>query len=261
MKKFLKGIIIGIGKIMPGVSGAMLAISLNVYEKMLEAISNILKKPKQSIKYLFSLALGMLFSIIIFSKFIKFCLDKYYLYTIALFIGLMLGGLYNFARKKIIINYKNFAYFFISFMFVFLLPIMLKFTLKIEKVNLIYLIFMGVLDAFATIVPGVSGTALLMIFNCYNLIINSFSNIFSIESIIILFPFFIGFIFGGFMLSKIMNNLYNKLPDETNSSILGFAVSSMLILLLEYIKNINLNNILSFFLIIIGFIISKFLDN
>ena len=78
MKNFFKGFIIGIGKIIPGVSGAILAISLGVYDKALECISNFKSTKKESIKFLFPIGIGVLLSIIFFSKIISISLNITY---------------------------------------------------------------------------------------------------------------------------------------------------------------------------------------
>ena len=89
----VKGFIIGIAKIIPGVSGALLAISLNVYEKGLDVICNFFNNKKENFKFLFYIGIGIVVGIIIFSKVISFCLDKYYFITMMLFAGLVVGGL------------------------------------------------------------------------------------------------------------------------------------------------------------------------
>ena len=59
MKNFLKGIIAGIGNIVPGLSGSAFLIIFNLYEKCIEAISNIFKDFKKSIIFLFPIGLGI----------------------------------------------------------------------------------------------------------------------------------------------------------------------------------------------------------
>ena len=71
----LKGFIVGIGKIIPGVSGSMLAITLGVYERVLEAITNFFSNPKQNIKLLVNFSFGLFLAIIFFSKLILFSLN------------------------------------------------------------------------------------------------------------------------------------------------------------------------------------------
>ena len=66
---FIKGLIIGIGKILPGVSGSLMAISMKIYTPLLENINNFLKNPKKSIKFLFPILMGITISVIFFSKY------------------------------------------------------------------------------------------------------------------------------------------------------------------------------------------------
>ena len=90
MINFIKGFIIGIGKIIPGVSGAMLATIMGVYDKAIFYICNFKNNIKAAIKYLFPIGIGVIVSIILFSKIISLCLDKYYVITMLFFIGLIM---------------------------------------------------------------------------------------------------------------------------------------------------------------------------
>ena len=110
MLNLLKGFIIGIGKIIPGVSGSVLAITLGVYDKSVEYINNFKHNKKESLKYLLPLGIGIIISIIIFSKIITILLDKYYQITMLFFIGLIIGGLPEIikkVKKQDNINIKN----------------------------------------------------------------------------------------------------------------------------------------------------------
>ena len=91
MNNLIKGFIIGIGKILPGVSGALLAILMGVYDKSIDYIINFKRNKKESIKYLFPIGIGILLSIILFSKVIYYTLSKYYFEVMMLFIGLIIG--------------------------------------------------------------------------------------------------------------------------------------------------------------------------
>src|SRR5574344_398042 len=93
IKLFLKGILIGIGKIIPGVSGSMIAISLGLYEKMIYSLSNIIKDFKSNSLFLLKIGSGIFISIFLTSKIIILALNNYYLPTMLLFIGLIIGGI------------------------------------------------------------------------------------------------------------------------------------------------------------------------
>ena len=88
-----KGIIIGIGKIIPGVSGSMLAVSMGLYENLIYSVNNFFDNPKKNFFFLTKLAIGVLIGIVLFSNIIKYFLEEYYIYTMTLFIGLILGGI------------------------------------------------------------------------------------------------------------------------------------------------------------------------
>ena len=96
---FLKGFIIGIGKIIPGVSGSVLAVSMGVYEKSLDYLANFRKKFKESICFLMPLGLGIIMAILLFSKIILFFLNSYPMPTLCLFFGLLIGTIPNLYHK------------------------------------------------------------------------------------------------------------------------------------------------------------------
>ena len=90
---FIKGFIMGIANIIPGVSGGTLAITLGIYEDLIGVLSNFLKNIKKNIKFLLPIGIGMIASILSLSKVINYCLEHFEIQTILFFIGLILGGL------------------------------------------------------------------------------------------------------------------------------------------------------------------------
>lgn len=105
MKDIIFGFLIGIGKIIPGVSGSVIAISLGVYEKMVEAVSNIFNK--KNMFFLLKIGLGLIISIALFSKLIVFIINNYYINTMFIFSGVILGSVIMIDKK---INKKNIIY-------------------------------------------------------------------------------------------------------------------------------------------------------
>ena len=97
----LKGILIGIAKIVPGLSGTVLMISFNLYDKAIEAITCFFDNPKKNFIFLFKLFVGIMIGVVFFSKLVSYFITNYYLYTISLFIGLILGTvIYKVINKK-----------------------------------------------------------------------------------------------------------------------------------------------------------------
>ena len=96
---FIKGLIIGIGKVMPGVSGALLAINFKVYDRLVESLVNFFSDWKNNLRFLVELGSGIIISIILFSNGIRYLLNNYNFLMMMLFMGLIGGGSYNYIRR------------------------------------------------------------------------------------------------------------------------------------------------------------------
>lgn len=258
----MKGMIIGIGKIIPGVSGSLLAISLGVYEKAIDSLINI-NKDSKNIVFLGKIGIGILISIIFFSKIILYFLNNYYLYTMIFFIGLMMGNIPSSIKIVKQAKKKDIIYLLLSLLLVYIIykfksPIV--YSPNISFNNFVIIFMLGVIDAITMIVPGISGTALFMMLNCYHFIMDLFSNLFS--RIYFTVTFGIGVIIGILITGYIMNKLLTKHKEKVHLVILGFTISSLIVLLIPIIKMINPFNVIPLaILLILGFIISKKLEN
>ena len=111
----LKGIIIGIAKIIPGLSGTVLMISFNLYDRAIESITSFFDNTKNNFIFLFKLFIGVVIGVVFFSKLVSYFINNYYLYTISLFIGLILGGI-SVIKKEIKNKKSSYALMFISFL-------------------------------------------------------------------------------------------------------------------------------------------------
>lgn len=251
---FFKGLIIGIGKVIPGVSGSLLAISLGVYEKSLEKIENLFKNFNENIRFLLPLGVGIMFSVLIGSKILLYFFETYYIYTVVFFIGLILGTVPNLINN----NQKNYKdWFLISTVFIILFFLYTKVNFQefIPKNNFFsyfYIIFLGFIDALTMVMPGISGTATYMMLGSYNFILNLFSNPFLHIGYCLLFG--IGLLFGTILTIKLVNFCFKKYSQITWDIILAFLLSSIFFLLLKIIDLINSTNLFSLLLLfIIGF--------
>ena len=258
----IKGFFIGIGKIIPGVSGSLIAISLGVYEKAIEAIVTMKKNFKDNIFYLGQLALGLLISIIGFSNLIVFCLDRYYRYTMFLFIGLMMGNIPSSIKEIKKNTKKNYLYFFISILLViFIYQFQFEKTFFPEKnlLDFLFVFLIGMLDAVTMIIPGVSGTALFMMLNCYSFVMKLFSNIHQLY--LFAFIFGLGSFTGIILTSILVHYLFKKYHETMQMVILGFTVTSFFTLLKPLVLHMQIYEIpLSFLLWILGFFLSSKLE-
>lgn len=273
LKLIFKGFIIGLGKIIPGVSGAMLAISMGVYETGLKAIGNVFSEFKKYYKFLLFLGIGIVLAIVLGSKVVVFCLNNFYLPTMLLFIGMIVGGIKPLFKevKGEKVKLKSLI---ISLLVVVLLLVVSLLDFGQDKSNFtknissFFIFFLGgILDAAATVIPGISGTALLMILGYYNIIMNSFSDMFNLANLannmFVLVPFLLGTAFGVIVIAKIMNYLFNNHKTTTYYAIIGFACVSVLILLGQTFSGTYqiLEILISLVLFVAGYFVAQKLDN
>lgn len=240
----LKGFILGIANIIPGVSGGTLAMTMGIYEDIIKSISSILKTPKKSLKLLLHLGIGAVLSILILSKLLNYTLTNYAFATTLFFIGLIVGGFPLLLKKakghKVSLGYL------LSFLSTTSLVIILRLlqtsenTVSLNNVSLftiIILLLVGMLAASTMVIPGVSGSFVLMLIGFYKPILNTTSNITKINllghNLLILVPFGIGVLLGIVLTAKLIEYLLKKYEIYTYYGIYGFILASILVLILN----------------------------
>ena len=241
IKLGLKGFIIGVANIIPGVSGGTLAITLGIYEKLIGIISHFFKNIKENIKFLLPIIIGAVLSILILSKVISYSLDKFPLPTTLLFIGLILGGIpmllgkIKKGPKKG--RFSNILIFLITFSIVTAFGFMgtgdITVNLsKLDFLSYISLFLVGMIAAATMIIPGISGSFMLMLLGYYKPIIDTISELTSfnniVQNLMILIPFGIGILVGIVLVAKIIEVLLQKFPIKTYYGIIGFVIASII---------------------------------
>lgn len=260
---FLKGLIIGIGKIIPGVSGSMLAISMGIYDKLIYSINNIFKDFKKNIKFLFVVTLGVITSIIFFSNIILKCLNNYYMITMFLFIGLIVGSFKDIKSQVMNIN-KSIVFIILSSCIIFgIINIDNDINIQNTFIKIIYFIIVGAIDAVTMVIPGISGTAVLMTIGAYTKLMETFSNLlnynFLIDSFVIILPFLFGLFIGIIITVKLINYLFSNYKEATYSAIIGFSISTIILMFAKCLnsKYTFSDMIFAFIALFIGYFISK----
>lgn len=229
MKNVIKGFIIGVGKIIPGLSGALLAISMGVYDKSIYYLNNFKKNKKASINYLLPLGIGIIIAIIFFSKIINTLLDKYYLYTMLFFSGLIIGTLPSLTKN---ISKKHYYITSIALLiFTIISFVGIKennYLIKNNLFDMLVFFISGLIEAIGTVIPGLSSSAMLMNLGTYKLIVYSLGNIFNINNYKVLIPFGTGIIIGIISLIKIIGKVLEKRLSIISSVILGILMSNII---------------------------------
>lgn len=250
IKEVLKGVLIGIANAIPGVSGGTMMVSMGIYDKIISAITNLLKHVKQSLIILSPYIIGMGVGIVGLSFFIEYLFVNYPLQTSLLFIGLILGGIPilfgHLKGKKIGIG--NIVAFFVFFAAIILLQKLgenggSNITLTLSVFSVVKLFGIGILASATMVIPGVSGSMILMLLGYYMPIIDSITGFihaltsFEISDILyyvgILMPFGIGIVLGIFVIAKMIEYLLQKQESLTYSGILGLVVASPIAIMMQ----------------------------
>ena len=270
---FFKGMIIGIANVIPGVSGGTMAVSTGIYEELIHTISTFFHNFKETFKknmmFLIPIVLGAGIGIIAFSKLLKFTLENYAMQTQFAFIGLILGSI-PFVFKKSIEK---------GFSWKYLIPGIITFTIgivlavlemlgitgnavesfDINFINVVLLFIYGVISAVSMVVPGISGSFILLLLGAYSAIISAISSL----NILVLIPFGIGVVVGILLASKIINFLLEHFYGYTYFAIIGFVIGSLLAIYPGF--SFDMAGFSSVVCLILGFLgsffISKYINN
>lgn len=248
MKEFimntLRGMVIGIANVIPGVSGGTLMVSMGIYDKLILVLTHFIKRMKEAIALLVPIAIGMLLSIAIFAKiFSEFLFPRFPLQTNLFFIGLIIGGI-PVIYKKVKGNTIRLPQ---IIAFVLLFATVVGFSLVGEGGgssaditfsvgNVLKLFGVGIIAAATMVIPGVSGSMIMMILGYYNTIIdtvNDFINALKgfdipamLDTFVVLVPFGIGVVVGAVAVAKLIEFMLNKFPLVTYWAIIGLIVAS-----------------------------------
>lgn len=250
LNNFLCGSAIGVGNVIPGLSGGSIAVILNKYERLIAIISNFFpnlknknwKALKDDVIFAIPLGLGLIVGILLFSIVLKFLLANYETITLFAFIGLIAGTIpmmFKTANK----NGKPTTLQFLPFVVTLIFALVLAFLkisglvnteqmviTSIDFSTVLILLFFGFLAAGAMIIPGISGSLVLLLLGGYTAILNAVSGLLSAEflnNFIILIPFGIGCAIGLIFFSIIINLCLKRSYTATYYGILGFVIGSI----------------------------------
>lgn len=226
---FLKGVVIGIGTIAPGVSGGTLAVIFGVYENITNAIASLFRDFWKKVKEFFPLALGGVVGVLGFSNIINYLFHNYELEVKYLFIGLMIGTFPSLRRQA---DKKGFR---LRYLIPFVITLAAAAILSSQgdivvgnsaqaDYNLLLLAFCGAVIGFGTIIPGVSASFILMYMGTYGIMIEGIAKL----NLAVLIPAGAGFVITVLGLAKLINLLFNKAYGYTYYAIFGLTAGSIL---------------------------------
>ena len=235
---FLKGMLMGIADLVPGISGGTIAFITGIYEDFIEALNNINLKifdgdlinqfTKKKFDFLLILISGILFSILSFSKILTYLLVNFNIELRSFFFGLILVSiiiLYRSIDKIRLIQVQYIFLLIFSIIFSFMIFNMSSFE---PKITIVYIFMCGVICSLAMILPGISGAYILIILGTYEFLINKISNLFlDIDSIKIVGIFGFGFVIGIIFFSKFIKYLLLNFKKPTFVTLIGLIIGSL----------------------------------
>ena len=256
IKNFLNGLAFGITETIPGVSGGTIAIILGFYDELIKTVNHFTKDIKKSIRFLAPLLLGMATGLFLFSSIITFLLANYSFPTMTFFIGLIVG-IIPVIYSKVKEPGRAFG---IKKILLIVIPIILLIVISklggtpiadhaetvanIDIPFMAFIFFSGIIAAAALVIPGVSGSFVLLLFGVYPLITYSVSSIrfwladianiaLMISFCKVLVPLGVGVVIGGLSTARLVEKLLNSYYITVYSVILGLLTGSVYVLFTE----------------------------
>ena len=274
----LRGAVIGVSNIIPGVSGGTMAVSMGIYDRVIYAVNNIFKQFKKNFRDLLPIIIGVLVGLFAFAALIGSLLGTKSseipmtrLPTNFAFIGLILGGLPAIYKR---VNMKDakvpgIILFLIFLALVVVLPLLNP--PEARKVDhsigtILLMIPLGAIASSTMVIPGISGSMILMLLGYYNPVINAMNDLRSGDwsSIAILLPYALGLLVGIVFIAKLMNFLLKKHAALTFSAIFGLVIGSPVALLMQNRECFQIatpgNWIISVVCLIVGFAVAWFMS-
>ena len=277
LNQILRGIVIGVANIIPGVSGGTMMVSMGIYDLLIHSITHLFKEFKKSILTLLPYLIGMGLGILVLSYVLSALLNPvtgYPLPTYTAFIGLILGGLSPLLHKvdKKKVNGLCIALFVLFFALIVVMAIPGSIEnaqrLDIDLLQVVILVAVGVIASGTMIIPGVSGSMMLMLLGYYTPVINAVKGLIPAlasgngaaiaNSLLTLLPFALGVVLGIFGVAKLIEWLMARYPNPTYCSVLGLVLASPVGILLKNrnaLGNVNaLIIIISVVTFVLGFV-------
>jgi putative membrane protein len=230
LKNFLKGMFITLCTLVPGASGGTVAIILGVYDDIIHSCSSFFKDIKKHTLYLLPIGLGGLAGLVIFTPLLKEAIENNPYIMKFLFIGIILGGIPILFKKVTAsgnVKPLDIVLLLFGFVIVFLMPAdsaaTSAMTTSKDFMSLVFLFIAGFIFAIALILPGISGTFLLLIFGLYETFLSAIDT----RDVLFLAPLGLGLLVGTFATTKAIERLLQQFPRQTYFLIIGFVVGSL----------------------------------
>jgi putative membrane protein len=245
---FLKGMVMGIADIIPGVSGGTIAIITGVYEEFLSSLNNLdlnlfkslikgnikVTWDKYNLSFLSTLLLGIITSMIILSHYITYLINEHPVPLWSFFFGLILSGIFVLIRDIKNWNSKKSRFIFSSQIYLMIIGCSIALLVQTinpghNQINYVYLFICGMISITAMLLPGVSGAYILVLLGAYETLLITFKEVvkFNSDYFLNFLSFVLGALLSVKLFSKFLTWSYKNHKNNTLSCLIGFMIGSL----------------------------------
>lgn len=235
MKNVFRGIVMGITDLIPGVSGGTIAMVLGIYPELIASINGILSKNwRKHLLFLVPLIVGIGISLVVFSRLIEWLIVSHSQPLFFFFNGLILGiipFLLRTADYKKTFKTHHYVILVAAVLLVASTSLiredsMVSIWTNLTFSNYLYLFFSGWIASSAMILPGISGSLILLLLGVYPTVINAISSI----NILVILVVGFGIVIGIVITSKLIQYLFSRYSSITYAVILGLVLGSLIVI-------------------------------
>ena len=237
LTRVIKGIVIALGFILPGISGGVLAAILGIYERMIGFLAHPFKDFKENVLYFIPVAIGMLLGIGLFSYPIEYLLENYQVYVLWSFAGTIIGTIPSLLKESTRESDRDkidLAWFWTTFIISGIGLYALNFVVGILTPSFLNFILAGSLLALGVLVPGLSPSNLLLILGLYAPMLTGFKTFDLFGTFL---PIGIGTGATLIIFSKLMDYALNNYHSRVYHFIIGIVLSSTILILIPNAGN------------------------
>lgn len=254
-----QGALIGLGAVLPGISGGVLSVIFGIYKPIMELLANPMHNFKTHVPMLFPVILGGIIGFLGIANLLSYVLEKYPNPSICLFVGLIGGMLPSLFREA---GYKersknSYIALAVSMLLVFALLISLQFTSFTISPSWGWFIFCGVCLALSIIVPGMSFSTLLMPLGLYTPFVDGLGHL----SPSVVIPGLLGAGVTMLLLPKYVNQLFEKHYSVAFHAIIGIVIAAtiMIVPFKGFTGSVK-ESLINLFFMTAGIFLAQFLD-
>ena len=237
LARIIKGIVIALGFILPGISGGVLAAILGIYERMIGFLAHPFKDFKENVLYFIPVAIGMLLGIGLFSYPIEYLLENYQVFVLWSFAGAIIGTIPSLLKESTRESDRDkidLAWFWTTFIISGIGLYALNFVVGILTPSFFNFILAGSLLALGVLVPGLSPSNLLLILGLYAPMLTGFKTFDLFGTFL---PIGIGTGATLIIFSKLMDYALNNYHSRVYHFIIGIVLSSTILILIPNAGN------------------------